>query len=67
MTYQIKLGPMLWDCTEKRFRSLERWDCDGSQIAPEDLTEQVMLAEAASENFYGWKIKITEEKHDEEE
>ena len=58
MTYQIKLGPMMWDCTENRFRSLDGWDLDGSQITPKTIARELNRAMDKTKNLHGWKMEI---------
>ena len=58
MTYQIKLGPMLWDCMENRFRSLDGWDLDGSQITPKTIARELNRAMDKTNNLHGWKMEI---------
>ena len=58
MTYQIKLGPMMWDCTENRFRPLDGWDLDGSQITPKTIAKELNRAMDKVNNLHGWKMEI---------
>lgn len=58
MTYQIKLGPMLWDCTENRFRPVDRWDMDGSHITPRTIARELNRAMDKIHNLHGWKMEI---------
>lgn len=58
MTYQIKLGPMIWDCTENRFRPLDGWDLDGSQITPKTIARELNRAMDKTKNLHGWKMEI---------
>jgi hypothetical protein len=59
-TYQITLGPMLWDIDDQKFRNIEGWDGDGSHIKKNDLAAQVEAAKSKSENVWGWEIKTIE-------
>jgi hypothetical protein len=58
MTYQIKLGPMLWDCTENRFRSLDKWDVEGSHITPRVIARELNRAMDKTTNLHGWTMEI---------
>lgn len=58
MTYQIRLGPMTWDCAENRFRSLDGWDMDSSHITPKTIGRELNRAMDKIHNLHGWKMEI---------
>lgn len=59
IVYQIKLGPMLWDCNENRFRPLDKWDMEGSHITPKTIGRELNRAMDKSHNLHGWKMEIS--------
>ena len=48
----------MWDCTENRFHSLDRWDMDGSHIAPREIARELNRAMDKTANLHGWKMEI---------